>query len=162
MTTVLRLHPITSFVKAATTLRRKGTRGRALVERRARSLRKLSLACLTLAGACARSTNAVRDDTSTAAGETASAKSVKDMPGMDMPKTAQDSDANAAKSKDDSSTITFTAAQVRNGKVRWEGVTVGTAQATMILPGQVVPNEDRTARLGSPVAGRVLSVHVSP
>ncbi|MEO7966823.1 MAG: efflux RND transporter periplasmic adaptor subunit, partial [Gemmatimonadaceae bacterium] len=42
------------------------------------------------------------------------------------------------------------------------GVTVGTAQATMILPGQVVPNEDRTARLGSPVAGRVLSVHVSP
>jgi len=39
---------------------------------------------------------------------------------------------------------------------------MGNASASATVPGEVVPNEDRTARLGSPVRGRVLSVAVRP
>jgi membrane fusion protein, heavy metal efflux system len=39
---------------------------------------------------------------------------------------------------------------------------MGTAAATATVPGQVVPNEDRTARLGAPAGGRVVVVRVSP
>lgn len=58
--------------------------------------------------------------------------------------------------------ITFTPAQVQHGGVRWEpAVSAGTA-ATLEVPGQVVPNEDRTARLGAPARGRVVRVLVQP
>jgi cobalt-zinc-cadmium efflux system membrane fusion protein len=79
------------------------------------------------------------------------------MPGMRMP-----GDSAATGSATMSDEIEFTAAQVRAGKVRWEPATVGEAQSTSVVPGQLVPNEDRTARLGSPAAGRVLSVAVRP
>jgi cobalt-zinc-cadmium efflux system membrane fusion protein len=39
---------------------------------------------------------------------------------------------------------------------------MGTAAGTVTVPGQVVPNEDRTARLGAPAGGRVVAVRVSP
>lgn len=57
-------------------------------------------------------------------------------------------------------TITLSAAQIQHGGVRWAPVAMTTAAATATVPGQVVPDEDRTARLGAPARGRVLSVHV--
>lgn len=60
------------------------------------------------------------------------------------------------------SDVTFTAAQVQHGKVRWEPATMATAAGVATVPGQVAPNEDRTARLGAPASGRVVAVRVSP
>jgi len=58
--------------------------------------------------------------------------------------------------------LTFSAAQVKHGKVRWAPAEVREMASTMELPGQVVPNEDRTARIGAPAQGRVVKVHVAP
>lgn len=59
-------------------------------------------------------------------------------------------------------TVAFTAAQVQHGGVRWEPVTMAMAAGRATVPGQVVPNEDRTARLGAPARGRVVAVRVQP
>lgn len=87
-----------------------------------------------------------------------SAKSAGDamagMPGMDT-----------AKEKDDvpsGSSVSLTAAQIRHGAIAWQPVTIGTASGTVTVPGQLVPNEDRTARLGASAGGRVVSVAVRP
>lgn len=58
--------------------------------------------------------------------------------------------------------VTFTAAQASHGGVRWEPVAASEVVSTVELPGQLVPDEDRTARLGAPAQGRVLTVHVRP
>jgi cobalt-zinc-cadmium efflux system membrane fusion protein len=77
------------------------------------------------------------------------------MAGMAMPATKQP--AAVADSG-----VTLTAEQIRHGGVAWEPVTMGTAGAGVTVPGQLVPNEDRTARLGAPGSGRVVAVHVRP
>ena len=59
-------------------------------------------------------------------------------------------------------TIIFTAQQVQHGGVRWTSIAMGTASATAVVPGTLVPNEDRTARLGAPAGGRVIDVRVQP
>ena len=63
--------------------------------------------------------------------------------------------------------VSLTAEQVRRGRVRWTPATTrvsGAAglSAAVTVPGQIVPNEDRTTRLGAPAQGRVLAVRVSP
>jgi cobalt-zinc-cadmium efflux system membrane fusion protein len=58
--------------------------------------------------------------------------------------------------------VTFTAAQVQHGGVHWGTVSMGTAAAAATVPGQIIPNEDRTARLGAPGRGRVVAVRVAP
>jgi membrane fusion protein, heavy metal efflux system len=58
--------------------------------------------------------------------------------------------------------IFLTAAQIRHGHVRWAAVETGPTGPSSSVPGQVVPNEDRTARLGAPAPGRVVAVRVSP
>ena len=58
--------------------------------------------------------------------------------------------------------VTLTAAQITHGDVHWEPVALSTVAATASVPGQVVPNEDRTARLGATVRGRVVAVRVRP
>ena len=58
--------------------------------------------------------------------------------------------------------VTFTAAQIQHGGIQWGPVTMGSAAAAASLPGQLQPNEDRTARLGAPASGRVVSVRVRP
>ncbi len=83
-----------------------------------------------------------------------------DMPGMDTGPGTRDSTRE----------IALTAAQVGHGNIRWapaegpepsrDGQTVPSTMAT--LPGQLGPDEDRTARLGAPAEGRVLAVRVSP
>lgn len=58
--------------------------------------------------------------------------------------------------------VTFTASQTQHGGVRWGPVTATDVSGSIEMPGQLVPNEDRTARLGAPAQGRVLTVHVRP
>jgi membrane fusion protein, heavy metal efflux system len=84
------------------------------------------------------------------------------MPGMpDMEHESSPSSANRDRGAA-RLTVVLTAAQIRHGQVRWAPVEMGTAGASSSVPGEVVPNEDRTARLGAPAAGRVLAVRVSP
>lgn len=94
--------------------------------------------------------------------DTKSATDMKDMPGMPGMSSEKKGEEGAEKPEANANAITFTAAQVKRGGVRWEAVVMGIGQATVTVPGQVVPNEDRTARLGSPASGRVVSVRVSP
>jgi cobalt-zinc-cadmium efflux system membrane fusion protein len=58
--------------------------------------------------------------------------------------------------------ISLTAAQVEHGKIRWAPAEAGTDFQETALPGQLVPNEDRTVRLGAPAGGRILAVPVRP
>ena len=73
-------------------------------------------------------------------------------PGMTMPRPTGDSIG----------AIALTAAQVAKGKIAWEAAKIGSVAVSAVLPGRLVPNEDQTVRLGSPVRGRVVSVLVSP
>ncbi len=87
---------------------------------------------------------------------------IADMPGM--PNMDHESSPSSAKPDSGAAGLTtfLTAAQIGHGHVRWAPVEMGTAGASSSVPGQVVPNEDRTARLGAPAAGRVVAVRVSP
>lgn len=58
--------------------------------------------------------------------------------------------------------VEFTKALVQSGGVRWAPVQTGQMAASIEVPGQIMPNGDRTARLGAPAQGRVLTVHVQP
>jgi len=78
--------------------------------------------------------------------------------GGGKPRPAADSTAmsdTAAKS-----VITLSAEQIRHGGIEWAPAAAGTIASSTTLPGQVVPNEDRTARLGAPAGGRVVDVRV--
>lgn len=88
------------------------------------------------------------------ASDSAAAKAAAEMaamPGMDAP------DSGAASTD----TVSLTAAQVAHGNVRWGLPTATTIKGSVTIPGEVVPNEDRTARLGAPARGRVVAVHVA-
>ena len=50
--------------------------------------------------------------------------------------------------------------QVEHAGIRWNETIKSTAADIVEVPGQLAPNEDRTARLGSPARARVLAVHV--
>jgi len=63
------------------------------------------------------------------------------------------------------SELMLSAAQIQHGGIRWApaaSIPAGDLLSAVTLPGQLVPNEDRTARLGAPAEGRVLAVPVSP
>ena len=75
---------------------------------------------------------------------------------------AKDAAAEGASESATPNVVTFTAAQVQHGGVRWAPVTGASGASALEVPGQLVPNEDRTARLGAPARGRVLTVHVQP
>lgn len=81
-------------------------------------------------------------------GTDSAAKAMADMPGI--------------AATDSLSTVVLTAAQVEHGGVKWGTPTRQSMAATVTIPGDVVTNEDRTARLGAPAMGRVTAVHVSP
>jgi RND family efflux transporter MFP subunit len=59
-------------------------------------------------------------------------------------------------------TVTLSAAQVQNGKVRWSLPVTAAMAATVEVPAQIVANEDRTARVSAPAESRAIAVHVSP
>lgn len=67
-----------------------------------------------------------------------------------------------ADSASGSSSVSFNAAQIANGRVRWAVPDQASITGVVEVPGQLVPNEDRTARLAAPAQARVLGVHVSP
>jgi cobalt-zinc-cadmium efflux system membrane fusion protein len=58
--------------------------------------------------------------------------------------------------------VTLSAAQIEHGGVKWGSPTMGTASGSATIPGEIAPNEDRTARLGAPARGRILAVAVRP
>jgi membrane fusion protein, heavy metal efflux system len=114
--------------------------------------------CVTLvAAACGRNEETAKDQAATKTDAGASA--MADMPGMAVP-------AEGGGKADDRVTVAtevlLSAAQVQHGGVRWERLTLATTAAAAVVPGQVVPNEDRTARLGAPAGGRVVAVRVAP
>jgi len=55
----------------------------------------------------------------------------------------------------------MTAAPVQPGRVGWAGAESPEMAPSVEIPGELVPNEDRTARLGAPAEGRVLRVTVA-
>jgi cobalt-zinc-cadmium efflux system membrane fusion protein len=117
-------------------------------------LKKASLWSLLFAlTACGRGTpeeqpDGVRADSAMAA-----------MPGMGGPSP---SDSTATSGGASAREVTLTAAQVRLGRIRWAAVSTGGGAERAVVPGRLAPDEDRTARLGAPASGRVLTVHVQP
>ena len=101
-------------------------------------------------GACARD---ARDNADSArASQDSAATAMADMPGM----------SGAADTTAAESSVTFSAGQVANGHVRWTVPGRARVRALVEVAGQLVPNEDRTARLAASAQARVLHVHVSP
>ena len=58
--------------------------------------------------------------------------------------------------------LAFSSEQVVHGGVQWEAVTANSGAATIEIPAQLMPNDDRTSRVSAPAEGRVVSVHVQP
>jgi cobalt-zinc-cadmium efflux system membrane fusion protein len=56
--------------------------------------------------------------------------------------------------------LSMTSEQVQLGGVRWEPVKTRVMAESVEIPGQLVPNDDRTARLSAPARGRVVTVQV--
>ena len=56
--------------------------------------------------------------------------------------------------------VTFSAEQVQHGGVRWAAASSSEMVPTIEVPGQLGPNEDRTARIGAPAQARIMTVHV--
>ncbi len=103
------------------------------------------LATLVLAGACSRDRAVPGPKADNVPDSTNGAPdAMADMPGM---RTRE---------------LTLSAAQVEHGHIRWAPAEAGTDVQIAALPGQLVPNEDRTVRLGAPAGGRVVAVPVRP
>ena len=84
--------------------------------------------------------------------------SMAGMPGMEgMPGMADTARPNAK-----AASISFTAAQITHGGIRWAAPTLSATGGSIEVPGQLVVNEDRSARLAAPAQARILAVHVSP
>ena len=62
----------------------------------------------------------------------------------------------------DSSSITLTAAQIEHGKIQWAPAALGQSATSAVIPGTIIPNENRTARLSAPAEGRITTVRVQP
>jgi cobalt-zinc-cadmium efflux system membrane fusion protein len=86
--------------------------------------------------------------------ETAS-DSLSAMKGMAM-------DTAAKTTAPDTNSITLTAAQIEHGKIQWAPVVLGQSSTSAVIPGTIIPNENRTARLSAPAEGRVTTVRVQP
>ncbi|HEY7190205.1 MAG TPA: efflux RND transporter periplasmic adaptor subunit [Vicinamibacterales bacterium] len=56
--------------------------------------------------------------------------------------------------------LTMTREQIAHGGIRWAPARASSMTETADVPGQLVPNEDRTARLSAPARARVITVHV--
>lgn len=107
----------------------------------------VAFAVMTLVAACSRDSSKNRSDTGLAG--TAEDSGMAGMAGM----------ADTASA---TSTVTLSAAQISHGGIKWAPATQSLIAGSVEVPGQLVANEDRTARLAAPAQARVLSVHVSP
>jgi cobalt-zinc-cadmium efflux system membrane fusion protein len=126
--------------------------------RRGLRLRLAGIVALAFAAstACSRGSTPEKEPAASAAGgEKSASESMPGMAGMDT--------AGANKEAAPLGTeVTLSAGQVRHGGVAWEPLAMGTAAALVTVPGQLVPNEDRTARLGATAGGRVVMVRLRP
>jgi cobalt-zinc-cadmium efflux system membrane fusion protein len=104
------------------------------------------LMLLALVTSCSR-TDQKAPDTAHAAISRGDTAKMADMPGMST--TAPEG-------------VSLTAAQVKHGQVSWEAATLGSSASVATVPGHLIPNEDRTSRMGAPARGRVLAVKVQP
>jgi cobalt-zinc-cadmium efflux system membrane fusion protein len=71
-------------------------------------------------------------------------------------------DTTAASAEADTSSITLTAAQIEHGKIQWAPAEIGQLSTSAVIPGTLIPNENRTARLSAPAEGRVITVRIQP
>jgi cobalt-zinc-cadmium efflux system membrane fusion protein len=115
---------------------------------------------IVLVTACSRGEQKATDTARPSAPRGDTAK-MAEMPGMSGKATGSDGDTKSGDSPPGSG-VSFTAAQVQHGRVAWEPASMGTSASVATVPGQLVPNEDRTARLGAPARGRVVAVRVQP
>lgn len=60
----------------------------------------------------------------------------------------------------DQRNLTMTRDQIQRGGIQWQPVRATTMSEAIEIPGQLAPNEDRTARLGAPARARVITMHV--
>ena len=104
------------------------------------------IASLFVGTGCSRKTDQTK--------ETAS-DSTTAMKGMTM-------DTAARPNAPDTSSITLTAAQIEHGKIQWAPAALGQSANSAVIPGTIIPNENRTARLSAPAEGRVTTVRVQP
>jgi cobalt-zinc-cadmium efflux system membrane fusion protein len=58
-------------------------------------------------------------------------------------------------------TLTLSAEQIQHAAIRWAAGELTTITNAVETPGQLVPDEDLSARLSAPARGRVVSVHVN-
>ena len=114
-----------------------------------RVARRPAAALFLLAAACSRDAGDGKDSARAA---DSAASAMADMAGM----------SGAADTSLASTSTTFSAAQIANGHVRWATPDRATISGVVEVTGQLVPNEDRTARLAASAQARVLRVHVSP
>lgn len=125
-------------------------------------------ALLVILSACSGpdTRQAMKDrDSASVKSTTTATDAMADMPGMTTADQASGTNARGAQEgsgEASNGSVVLTAAQVQHGKVHWVRAGAGTAVVTVPVPGQLVPNEDRTARLGAPARGRVLTVRVQP
>ncbi len=56
--------------------------------------------------------------------------------------------------------VALTREQIAHAAIRWQPVQASTLADSVEVPGQLAPNEDRTARLGAPARARVQTLHV--
>jgi len=75
---------------------------------------------------------------------------------------SEDAAAEGAAAAATPNVLTFTAAQVQHAGVHWAPAAGAAGAAALEVPGQLVPDGDRTAHLGAPARGRVLEVRVQP
>ena len=61
---------------------------------------------------------------------------------------------------DTAQVVTMSAAALQHGGVRWQPAETRESAGIIEAPGQLVPDEDRTARIGAPLPARVVAVHV--
>lgn len=114
-----------------------------------------------LASACGKRGTAESKDTTKS---TSATRAPNDAPRTALKVGSDTSGAGPDAAKEGSGALatelTFSPAQVQHGGVRWASITMGTASGRALVPGVVIPNEDRTVRLGAPATGRIMDVRV--
>lgn len=127
----------------------------------------LGIAMCAILNACGRHATGdqkgEKDEAHAASNDTAKSeprqieKSPPTVEGKQGASEASESGANATPE-----VVVFNASQIAHGGVGWSPVTLTPSSGSATVPGQIVPNEDRTARLGAPAQGRVTAVRVRP
>jgi cobalt-zinc-cadmium efflux system membrane fusion protein len=77
------------------------------------------------------------------------------------PGKATEGEAGAQEHHEAGRSVTLSSEQIRHGAIRWVPAEQALVTSSVETPGQLVPDEDRTARLGAPARGRITTIHVN-